>query len=167
MKKNNLFKVVGILFVGFNAFATPDQSIEIEVFSALDSGNVSKNKADCDSIEQKANLRLDAFLKANPDLDPKQVNVSTKFEIDYDRRGGIGGSIGQPQKIQYCFLRVRLNDEKRKLNLGRSEIYYTGRGKLTPCIELKNKIDQDLSIIFSQVNNNLLRCNVKPIISIN
>jgi hypothetical protein len=167
MKKMNFIKVVGSLLVGINAFATADQFIEVEVFSALDNGRISKNKAECEAVEQSAKIRLDAFLKANPSLDPKQLNVSTKFVIDYDRRGGIGGSIEPPQRIQSCLLRVRLNDDTRKLNLGKSQIYFTGRAKLPPCMELKNKIDQDVNVIFSQVNNNLLRCNVKPIISIN
>ena len=157
--------MLGLVFIASKALASPDQLIEIEAFSRIDNGAASKYKAECNQIGKAAELRMDAFLKANPDVDPKQVNVSTKFFVDVESRGGVM-TAHQPTWTQYCMLRVRLNDEKRKLTLGMSEVYYTGRAKLKPCMNLKTEIDQKVNVIYSEVNNNIFRCNIKPIISI-
>ena len=166
MKKMKLFSVVGMLFAGASAFAANDQYVEVEAFSVIDNGQIAKFKAQCDQIGKDANARMDAFLAANPDLEAKDVNVSSKYEIQYDYRGGVMTASESMQRIQYCYLRVRLNNDSRKLSLGKSEVYFTGRGKRQPCLELKNEIDQNVNVIYSELNNNLFRCNIKPIISI-
>jgi hypothetical protein len=166
MKKMKLFSVVGMLFAGASAFAANDQYVEVEAFSVVDNGQIAKFKSMCDQIGKDANARMDAFLAANPDLEVKDVNVSSKYEIQYDYRGGVMTASESMQRIQYCYLRVRLNNDSRKLSLGKSEVYFTGRGKRKPCLELKKEIDQNVNVIYSELNNNLFRCNIKPIISI-
>jgi hypothetical protein len=167
MKNIKLFSVMGLLLVGSTAFASDDQYLEVEAFSVIDNGQISKFKAMCNQIGKEAQGRMDAYLAANADLDAKDVNVSAKYEIDFIPRGGISGNIGMDQRMQICNLRIRLNDATRKLSLGKSEVYFTGRGKAQPCRELKKEIDQSINVIYSEVNNNLFRCNIKPIISIN
>ena len=167
MKNIKLFSWMGLLLVGAPAFAADDQAVEVEVFSVVDNGQIAKFKAKCDQIGKDAKSRMDAYLAANSDLESKDVNVSSKYEIQYDYRGGVMSSVEGMQRIQYCFLRVRLNSDSRKLSVGKSDVYFTGRGKLQPCLELKKEIDQNVNVIYSEVNRNLLRCNIKPIISIN
>jgi hypothetical protein len=166
MKNIKLFSSMGLLLVGAAAFAGSDQYVEVEAFSVVDNGQIAKFKSICEQIGKDANVRMDAFLAANPDLDSKDVNVNSKYEIQYDYRGGVMSASEGMQRIQYCYLRVRLNDDSRKLSLGKSDVYFTGRGKRQPCLELKKEIDQNVNVIYSELNNNLFRCNVKPIISI-
>jgi len=166
MKNIKLFSVMGLLLMGASAFAADDQYLEIQAFSVIDNGQIAKFKAKCDQIGKDAKSRMDAFLAANTDLESKDVNVSSKYEIEYDYRGGVTSSVESMQRIQNCYLRVRLNSNSRKLNLAKSDVYFTGRGKLQPCLELKKEIDQNVNVIYSEVNRNLFRCNIKPIISI-
>lgn len=167
MKKINLMSVMGIFLLSASAQAASDQSVEIEAFQSINNSRTNSYKAECKQIEKDAQERMNDFLSVNPDINPSQVNVMTTFSYDFNYRGGVmGGGLDYPQRIYSCALRVRLNDDTRKLSIAKSDVYYTGRGKYLPCKELKSEIDKNPGVIYSEVNNNLIRCNVKPIILI-
>jgi hypothetical protein len=170
MKKINVMSVIGLLLASAGAQAADDQSVEIVAFESINNSRANNYKAECKQIEKDAQERMNAFLSVNPDMNPSQVNVMTKFSYDFNYRGGpmggFGGGLDYPQRIYSCALRVRLNDDTRKLSIAKSDVYYTGSGKYLPCKKLKSEIDKNPGVIYSEVNNNLIRCNVKPIILI-
>ena len=167
MKKINVMSVIGLLLASAGAQAADDQSVEIVAFETINNSHTNNYKEECKQIEKDAQARMNSFLSINTDLKPDQVNVMTKFVYDFSYRGGVmSGGYEYPQRTYTCLLRIRLNDDSRKLKIAKSEVYYTGRGKYLPCQELKTEIDKNPGVIYSEVNNNLIRCNVKPIISI-